>query len=281
VTALENAVAALRRSTQSPRTDALLLLERVLGRSRSWIVAHGDAMLSTQAAEQLAALCERRKAGEPIGYILGSAGFYGREFAVDARVLIPRPETEHLVDEVVAFIANRRRADPAYAPAVLDVGVGCGAIACTVAAETGATVDATDTSRSALDIATANAGRLGVAERCRFHHGNLAEPVQGRRFDVVVANLPYVPTPDLPQAPDPASFEPRDALDGGLDGLALYRQLLPTTPALLKPDGLLLFESAPPTIHTLKTLTQFTLPNFAISVGHDYAGLARYIKAKA
>jgi release factor glutamine methyltransferase len=120
-----------------------------------------------------------------------------------------------------------------------------------------------------------------VSERCRFCEGDLVEPVRGNRYDVVIANLPYVPSSDLRQAPDPTAFEPRLALDGGPDGLALYRRLLPQIPQLLTSESLVLLEAAPPTIPMLKELLQRTLPNFAISIGHDYAGLARYIKAAA
>jgi release factor glutamine methyltransferase len=199
---------------------------------------------------------------------------------VDESVLVPRPETEHLVEEALEFIRERiyPRDGP---PKVLDVGTGSGAIACTIASETAAKVDATDVSKNALTVAIENARRLGVSERCRFCEGDLVEPVRGNRYDVVIANLPYVPSSDLRQAPDPTAFEPRLALDGGPDGLALYRRLLPQIPQLLTSESLVLLEAAPPTIPMLKELLQTTLPNFAISIGHDYAGLARYIKAAA
>jgi release factor glutamine methyltransferase len=268
---------ALSESGESGRTDALLLLAHALERSREWMIAHDDAALSSDEMAEFVALCERRRAGEPIAYFLGAAWFYGREFLVDSTVLVPRPETEHLADEAVRFIQGRRigRVD------VLDVGVGCGAIACTIAAETGGFVAGTDISGAAIAVATENARRLNVVERCSFHCGDLVEPVRGRRFDVVVANLPYIPTEDLPQRPNPASFEPRIALDGGPTGLAAYAKLLPEIPKILKPEGLVLLESAPPTIQNLKQLAQRSLPNFAISVSRDYAGLDRYIKAVA
>ena len=253
--------------SESAHADASLLMAHVLGRSREWIVAHPEEILSERQVAEFIECCERRGRGEPIAYILGSAGFYGREFLVDARVLVPRPETEHLVEEAISFIRGPMR--------VLDVGTGCGAIACTIAAETCATVDATDTSRAAIELARENAQRLGVAERCNFYVGDLTEPVRHNRYDVVIANLPYIPTGDLP-----ASFEPREALDGGPDGLALYRRLLPQLPALLNENALVVLEAAPPTILTLGNILHFTFPHFTISVVPDYAGLSRYVKAE-
>lgn len=213
----------------------------------------------------------RRRNGVPIAYLLGSAHFYGREFLVDESVLVPRPETEHLIDEALRFIDGPTR--------VLDVGAGCGAIACTLAAETKARVDATDLSPEAISVARKNAHRLGLAERCTFYEGDLAQPVTGNRYGVIVANLPYIPTGDLPQRPDPASYEPRGALDGGTDGLAVYRRLMPALADLIKEDSIVLMECAPPTLRGLLELVRSTLPSFVISVGKDYAGLDRYIKA--
>jgi release factor glutamine methyltransferase len=172
-----------------------------LGRSREWIVGHPVETLSERQVEKFIEYCNRRRAGEPIAYILGSAGFYGREFLVDGRVLVPRPETEHLIEEAIRFIRGPIR--------VLDVGTGCGAIACTIAAETCATVDAIDTSTAALEIAKKNAKQLGVADRCSFYRGDLTEPVRHDRYDMIIANLPYIPTGDLPTPPNSASFEPR------------------------------------------------------------------------
>jgi release factor glutamine methyltransferase len=248
-----------------------LLLARVLGRGRAWITAHGECTISQAQAQAFEQLCGRRRTGVPIAYLLGSAEFYGREFAVNETVLVPRPETEHLIDEALRFIRSGMH--------VLDVGTGCGAIACTIAAETRAYVDGTDSSSSAIATAKQNARRLGLAQRCRFYHGDLAEPVRARRYNAVIANLPYVPTPDLPRPPDSVFFEPREALDGGPDGQAHYRKLLPALPALLRGEALILLEAAPPTIFQLAEMVRIALPGFDVSVGNDYAGLARYVRA--
>ncbi len=276
--ALTRASEMLRGTSDSPRLDASLLLAHALERSREWLAAHPEDAVEPARLETLFAACERRRCGTPIAYILGRAGFYGREFAVDENVLVPRPETEHLVDEALRFL--RRAMRDGGTPAVLDVGVGSGAIACTIAAETGLTVDGTDVSPGALRIAARNARRIGVGDRCRFHEGDAALPVAGRRYDLVVANLPYVPSRDLPAPPDPASFEPRAALDGGSDGLDCYRRLLCDAPALLAPGGMTILEAAPPTIAGLAALVRAAFPAAAVEIGRDYAGLARYVKAE-
>jgi release factor glutamine methyltransferase len=278
--ALERGFGLLSESSESARRDTQLLLAHAVGRPLEWAVAHPEAPLPAEEERAFMALCERRRAGVPVAYLLGSAGFFGREFLVDENVLVPRPETEHLVEEAIEFI--RKRVHPRDGlPSILDVGTGCGAIACTIASETNARVDATDVSNEALTVAIENARRLGVSERCHFYEGDLVDPVRGNRYDVVIANLPYVPSSDLRQAPDPTAFEPRLALDGGPDGLSIYRRLLPQIRELVTSEALVLLEAAPPTIPKLKELLQTTLPNFVISVGHDYAGLARCIKATA
>jgi release factor glutamine methyltransferase len=251
--------------------DASLLLAHVLGRDRAWLIAHPDAQPSQEQATRYQGLLQRRRDGVPIAYLIGSAGFYGREFLVNENVLVPRPETEHLIDEGIAFIRGPMR--------VLDVGTGSGAIACTIAAETNAFVDATDASPAAIELSRRNAESLGVAGRCRFYIGDLVEPVQTNGYDVIVANLPYIPTLDLPKPPDPVSFEPRFATDGGPDGLSLYRRLMPALPDVINEGGLVLLEAAPPTIDTLAKMLHSTLPNFTISVHKDYSGLDRYIRA--
>jgi release factor glutamine methyltransferase len=256
-------------SRSASRADATLLLAHVMRRERAWLVAHGGATPSAEEAEAFERLSAQRARGIPTAYLLGSAGFYGREFLVDENVLIPRPETEHLVDEAIRFIGKR----PLRA---LDVGTGSGAIACTIAAQTHATVDATDISPAAVEIAKKNAERLKVS--CDFYVGDLIEPVKNKRYDVIIANLPYVPTKDIPEKPDPIAFEPLVALDGGPDGLALYRRLLDALPSLATPDALILLEAAPPTIAALAEAAKSIFPNTAIAVRRDYAGLNRYVR---
>jgi release factor glutamine methyltransferase len=268
---LADGTALLHDSSASPRADALLLLAHVLNRGREWLVAHGDATPTLEETEAFQRLSAERCRGVPVAYLLGSAGFYGREFLVNENVLVPRPETEHLVEEALRFIGNRPLR-------VLDVGIGSGAIACSIAAESRAIVCGTDISPAAIAIAKENARRLGVAERCHFFAGDLTEPVSAERFDLVVANLPYVPTAEIADKPDPVAYEPREALDGGPDGLALYRRLLETLAPLVNPNALILLEAAPPTLPGLAAIAKTALPHCSITVGRDYAGLDRYLR---
>jgi release factor glutamine methyltransferase len=272
--ALDAGIATLQGRSESPRSDALLLLSRALGCRREWIMTHGDAALNARAAARFERWCGQRACGVPVAYLVGDAGFYGRTFAVDARVLVPRPESEHLIDEVLAFAARRARGDLE----ILDVGTGSGALACTLAAELPrASVSGTDCSTDALEVADGNARRLGVARRCRLYAGDLAAPVAGRRFDAVVANLPYVPTEEIDASPA-LRCEPRSALDGGADGLDAYRRFVPAAPALLKPGGLLLLEAAPPQMPGLLELVRAAFAPARPSAGVDYAGLDRYVR---
>ncbi len=277
---LARGIVSLAKYIESPRTDAQLLLSSVLGRDRAWLVAHSDSFLSRPQSERFGELCEKRATGMPIAYIVGTAGFYGREFVVNDKVLVPRPESEVLVDDLLAYL--RTRLDPAFPKqllTVLDIGTGSGAIACTLAAELAAvTVEGVDISLAALKVAEHNARRFNVFAKCKFRFGDLASGIGDRHFDAIVANLPYIPSGAIPKRPDPLSFEPQEALDGGPDGLSLYRRLLPTLPPLLKPGALVLLEAAPPTISGLLDITRASFPNDEIAVVRDLAGLERYVR---
>jgi release factor glutamine methyltransferase len=208
----------------------------------------------------------------PQAYVSGWKGFYRREFAVNEHVLVPRPETEHLIEDALEFMhaTGRRR--------VLDVGTGSGAIACTIAGEVpDAIVTATDVSIRALAVAARNAAHQGVGDRCTFALADIV-PADANRYDVIVANLPYIPSADVPQKPDPVGFEPRVATDGGADGLEQYRKLLAAAPRLAGAGALVLMEAAPPTMGGLRALAEEAFPQAAITVHRDYAGLERYVR---
>jgi release factor glutamine methyltransferase len=280
---LARGIVALATRSESPRTDAQMLLAHVLQREREWIVAHGEAFLSKTQGEKFVTLCEVRAEGTPMAYILGFAGFYGREFAVNDKVLVPRPETEHLVEEAVRHL--RARVDPQLPKkflTALDVGVGSGAIACTLAAEIpNLFVEGTDISAGALKMAEYNARRLNVIARCKFYYGDLASSIGERHFDLVIANLPYIPSDQLPKRPEAASFEPKDALDGGHDGLDHYRRFLPQARKLLKPGGMLLLEAAPTVMDGLVVLVNEAFRGSEFGLGEDYGGRLRYVKVQA
>lgn len=254
--------------------DARLLLEDASGLDAGRLFAHPEAELDAGAAASFAAMLERRGRGEPVAYITGHAGFYGRTFAVDRRVLVPRPETEHVVEAVLDYI----RDFPALRVRIADVGTGSGAITTLAAEDERVEAVATDLSSDALVIAAENAVRHGVAARVTFAAGDLLEPLAGlERFDVLVANLPYVPSVQVPEIPHPVGFEPRLAVDGGEDGLVLYRRLLDGAAPLLGAGGALFLEAAPDTIEPLADLAQAAFPAAGVEVLADYAGLDRLV----
>ncbi|HUN28298.1 MAG TPA: peptide chain release factor N(5)-glutamine methyltransferase [Alphaproteobacteria bacterium] len=246
------------------------LLAFVTGKSPAYLRAHAGESLSQDLVERYESLASRLEQGEPLAYILGTAGFYRREFVVDPRVLIPRPETEHLVEAAIAHLQ-------AYdAPRVLDVGTGSGAIALTIAAEVPrARVDATDASPDALIVAIANRDRLDLQKRVTLYLGDLLDPIAGSRYDAIVANLPYVPTgegdPEL-------RYEPALALDGGPDGLDAYRRFFARVPPLVNAGGLVLAEGAPPIAAGLLELARAAFPQATVTPERDYGGRDRFVQ---
>jgi release factor glutamine methyltransferase len=224
--ALRGAVDALAAaSVESPRLDAELLLAEAVGWERARLVADLGAEVPPAAARRFGEMVRRRLRREPVAYILGRKDFRHLELAVDRRVLIPRPETELLVE--LALELRPRR--------VLDVGTGSGAIALAVADELPeCAVTATDTSAAALEVARANAARLGLAERVRFVDGTLPDREAGEGgWDLILANLPYVAERDWPSLqPEVTQWEPCEALLAGPDGLDAYRALIPESAGL-------------------------------------------------
>jgi release factor glutamine methyltransferase len=218
------------------RPDAETLLLRVLGKSRSWLLAHSEEQLPNAEASRYDELLERRYRGEPIQYITGEAEFYGLPFHVTPDVLIPRPETEHLVEKAIELAARLP------APRIVDVGTGSGCVAVALAHRLPqAQITAIDLSAPALAIARQNAERNGVA--IRFLHGDLLAPVAGQQFEIVVSNPPYVPLADRATlAVEVRDHEPALALFAGPDGLDVCRRLIPAAFAALIPGGFLLLE---------------------------------------
>lgn len=225
------------------RPDAELLLLRVFARqdatkNRAWLLTHLDSTAAPDHVAEFQALVERRRAGEPIQYILGETEFYGLPFYVTRDVLIPRPETEHLVEKTIELL-------PLFSqPRVLDVGTGSGIIAIAIAHEwPSASVTATDVSAAALEVARRNALRIGSADRLRFLEGDLLAPVAGEQFHLVVSNPPYVAEGDSSiLSVEVRDFEPHTALFAGSEGLAVYRRLIPDALAALVPGGYIVLE---------------------------------------
>jgi release factor glutamine methyltransferase len=221
---------------ESARRDADVLLMHTLKKSRAWLMAHGDELLSDELFLSYTELLERRRRGEPIQYITGETEFYGLPFRLTPEVLIPRLETEHLVEKVIELAARFEQ------PRIVDVGTGSGAIAVALAHEwLSAVITAIDLSSSALAIARENAKRNEVD--LRFLDGDLLAPVAGECFEIVVSNPPYVPSRDRATlSVEVREYEPALALFAGDDGLNVYRRLIPAAFGALVPGGYVALE---------------------------------------
>ena len=220
------------------RRDAEALLLHVVRCERAALLVRWKEVLDAEEAASYVALLERRLAGEPIQYITGETEFYGLPFHVTREVLIPRPETEHLVEKALELAVGFQ------ALRIVDVGAGSGAIAISLACKLPhAAVTAIDLSSPALAIAHENAERNGVSGRIRFLRGDLLAPVKDEQFEIVVSNPPYVPAGDRASlAVEVREFEPPLALFAGGDGLDVYRRLIPAAFATLTPGGFVALE---------------------------------------
>ncbi len=264
---------------ESPALDAEVLLRTVLGRSRAALVAHPEAPVAPQQWQRLAGLLARRAAGEPVAYLTGTKEFMGLVFAVGPAVLIPRPDTECLVERALAVLPNdgRRRV-------VADVGTGSGAIGVSLAVQRPTLqVYALDNDPRAGGLTAANARRHEVSERVTVRCGDLLARLPAAAA-VIVANLPYIPSAALPTLPiSVRDYEPRTALDGGEDGLVVYRRLLEqlaAQPALLRRPGHVLCECDPSQVDALSALVRAALPGAVIEVVSDLAGRPRGVHAR-
>lgn len=255
--------------------EADLLVAHALGQDRLALYRDPHLPLTRSQAATLEALLVRRCAREPLPYLLGHREFYGLDFAVDPRVLIPRPETETLVEHALAWA----RARPPEADLTLaDVGTGSGCIAVSLAVHLPqARLIATDLSPGALAVARANAQRHGAADRIAFRCGDLLEPLT-EPVDAIVANLPYVAEDAAPTlAPEVCQHEPAEALFAGPDGLSLLRRCLATASPRLRPGGALFLEFSPLQRGPLVALAAQTFPDATREVGEDLAGLSRVL----
>jgi len=257
-----------REGLPHPRREARWLLARAVERAEAWVLAHPEEQVPDASADVYRGWLARRAAGEPAHYIVGSCPFWGRSFTVTPAVLIPRPETELVVECALALPLPER-------PRVLDVGTGSGCLAVTLALEFPySRVLATDLSLPAVHVARANASRLGAT--VRFIVGNLATHLTGP-FDLVVANLPYVTDADITGLPvEILRHEPRLALAGGEDGTDLLRLLLADLPRLLATGGLALLEMGPWQRTRLRDVTAAT-GLLEVQRGLDHAGIERVL----
>ena len=257
------------RGVENPRLNAEHLLAHALGLKRMELYLQFDRLLGESERAPLRDLVKRRGAREPLQHILGTVEFHGSVFASDKRALIPRPETEQLVE--IALELSR----PKTSPAILDIGTGTGVIAITLALELpGTTIHATDLSSEALALAGENATRHNIADRIHLSQSDLI-PCDAAPFDLIVANLPYIPTNEIPTLSEEVRHDPASALDGGNDGLDLIRRLIDTAPAHLAPGGAILLEIGKgqgDTVASLLSERKFR----DISVRPDYQNTPRF-----
>jgi release factor glutamine methyltransferase len=254
--------------------DARVLLQHVLGCDRAWLVAHGADALTRDQAETFFALAKRRRDGEPIAYLTGRREFWGLDLAVTPAVLIPRPETETLVEVALARL-------PADRPLrVLDLGTGSGAIALAIAKERPlAAVTATDASAEALEVARGNAARLGLAN-VAFVRSDWYAAVPSGRFDAIVSNPPYIAPGDPHLADGDLRFEPRSALTPGATGLSALAAIVAGARERLVPSGALAVEHGFDQVEAVRGL--FEDAGFvAVEAFRDLAGLWRVVAGRA
>lgn len=275
---LQEAVACLREHRISePRLDAEVLLAHVLGIDRLQLFVEPDKIVPATELASFRGIISERAAGRPVAYLTGQREFMSLIFRVGPGVLIPRPETELLVEEAL-------RLNPSV---VIDVGTGSGAIAVSLAYFLpGVKVYATDISTDALAFARKNAAEHGVAGKVTFFPGSLLEPLVDQaapalKAQCITANLPYIPAGELDNLPvDVRDYEPWQALDGGPDGLELYRTLIPQAAELFAPGGILLMEIGPGQGQSLiKELAKYKAFT-KTEVKCDYAGLERIVRAE-
>ncbi len=300
----EGAARLSAAGSETPRLDSELLLGHAIGVGRTAVLAHPEAPVGADAARGYRAAIERRALGEPVAYLRGIKEFYGLALQTDDRALIPRPETELVVDlakrEVMRRLGSRGPAPASSAAAgsdhgqtwsegsgpaplrIIDVGTGSGAIAIALAvtlrglrALEAVEVVAADISPDALGLARENAVAHAVADRMVFAEVDLLPPDAGDRFDVVLANLPYIRTDAIAGLPRAASFEPVLALDGGTDGLTVIRRLLHRLPTALADDGVALLEIGADQGEAIVALVGEDLPGWGCTVELDLAGLPR------
>jgi len=277
-------LAASRRLREAgsdvPQLDSVVLMAHVLGVSKTWLYAHPSRQLTEGEIEHYEGLVRRRMCHEPVAYLVGYKSFFGLDITVDNQVLITRPETELLVERVLACARELVHED--RPPRIVDVGTGSGAIAVALAVSLPqAIVYATDVSDSALAVAAQNVWRYGVGEQVQLLPGNLLDPVPGP-VDIVVANLPYVASEDLPHLPEQVrDYEPVIALDGGPGGLSVIGGALrsvaeqPCVREKLPPGSRIYLEIGAGQGLALRGLVEQFLPEAQFSLLLDYADLDR------
>jgi len=266
--------------SDTPALDASVLIAHIINKPRTWVMAHPELALTSAQQKELDDSLARLERGESFPYVLGHWEFFGLEFDVTPNVLIPRPETELLVEKAIAWLQESptRRT-------VADVGTGSGAIAVSIAANVaGARILATDISKKALEIARMNARKFNLENQIEFIECDLLPAKSSSindasQTDLICANLPYIPTETLQHLPV-FGREPTLALDGGADGLDLIRRLLSIAPEWLAPDGMMLLEIESSHVQQALDLAHNKFPEAMIKLHQDLAGQDRLLEIR-
>jgi len=273
-TTLEEIRRRLRPLSETYSLDAQVLLAHILNKPRAWVLAHPETQLSHLQQENLAIALTQLESNMPLAYVLGHWEFFGLDFEISPATLIPRPETELLIEHALAWLQEHPEARQAA-----DVGTGSGCIAVTLAKHTpNLAITATDISPEAIEIACANAKKQQVDRQITFIQANLLY-VDRKSFNIICANLPYIPTTTL-HTLDVFGREPTLALDGGSDGLDLIRSLITDGRARLAPGGLLLLEIDSSHGAAALTLAQETFPEANVRLIQDLSGRDRLIRVE-
>jgi len=271
---IEQITARLQHASETPALDAQVLLAHILGRSRTWVLAHPEASLNLEQHATLERKAARLIRGEPLPYVLGHWEFFGMDFTVGSQILIPRPETELLVEQALIWL----RAQPRRRWAV-DVGTGSGCIALALARHCAdLQIIASDISSAALELARENRRRHALTGRVELIQADLL-PALAHPVDLICANLPYIASSKLASL-QVSLWEPRLALDGGQDGLSLLRRLLMQAPGHLKPGGLLLMEIEASQGEKVYCLARQAFPQAKIDTLSDLAGRERLARVQ-
>lgn len=259
------------KGVESPRLDAEVLLSHIVKCDRIHLYVNFDRPLMQEELNRYRSAVKLRAQRVPVAYILGEKEFMGHTFRVTEDVLIPRPDTEILVEEAIRLLADK----PSVR--IVDIGTGSGAIILSVLLGVeGATGVAVDLSEKALRVAQSNSERLGVCDRVELRHGDLYAPIAGEKYDMIVSNPPYIPVCDMRALSPEVHKEPKMALVGGTDGLDFYRRLIDGAPSLLNEGGMVLFEVGIHQAHQVARLGRER--GFSETrILNDYAGIERVV----
>jgi len=260
---------------ETPLLDAEVMLSEAMGVSRTHLLAHPDCHPSASDVRRFQRWLNKRVKRVPLAYVVGHKEFYGLDFEIRRGVLIPRPETELLVDRTIQVLKGAR------SPVIAEIGVGSGAVAVACALSIrDARIYATDVSPVAVRMARLNAKRHGVSERVRVMQGDLFEPLANLAFDAVVSNPPYVPTSEIATLqPEIRNYEPREALDGGTDGMACLHRIILEARRYIKPGGFLILEVGNGQAGAIASLMK-QHGYIAVQVNRDYAGVERVVNGR-